>query len=559
MPNWLKGSYQVKLLSVLNLLNPFLYYYKYSYKHRTGDPYKQITKLVNHSPYKKKELKKKVLVVPFRVSSVSNLFEGNCSLILQARGYSVDALMCGQSVDYCEQIDFSLNKNLRCNLCFYEQQKFIDAFGVNGVFIKNYLSANEKSDIKKEIAALDLYKLDNDFTFKGVPIYRSLSSAMQLFLKSATFSAQENAKELTGFLETIFTIIVALDNYFNQNKVEFVLLSHGVYSTWGTVQEFCLTRGIKFVTWGREYHGAGVIAAHNASYLSEPLHECTSGWINKQLSERQRSQIIEYLQAKVGIGEKSFDYVSYYSDNAKIASREEIYRQLGIKSNKPIVALLSSIPWDGQTFRPNIFFDDINAWVYETIDWFAKRNDCLLVIRAHPAEKHADGGNGGGLWEVLEERYGSVLPENVIFLPPESPIRSISLASNSCAALLYGSTIGYETTFLKIPTILASEFFYTNKEITFDPKTKADYFALIESSIHGNLQVDNDRFERLLQYAYHYQFRRIMPETLIDLKGLNFIKYKHQELPSLINDKVINMFVDKCLTGEKFYFDECYE
>ncbi|KTC91652.1 hypothetical protein OQJ18_11555 [Fluoribacter dumoffii] len=549
----------MKFLKVLNVLNPLLYYYKYSYRHRfPSDPYKQITKLTQNFQ-KKEELKKKVLIVPFRVSPVSNLFEGNCSLILKSRGYHVDALMCGQSVGYCDQIDFSLSKNLRCNLCFYEQQKFIKAYGVQGIFIEKYVSSDEKKRIRDEIETMNLNEINEHFSYKGVPVYRSLSSAVMLYFKSADFSLQDNTKELKGFLETIFLIITALENYFSENKVEFVLLSHGVYSTWGTVQEYCLSRGIKFVTWGREYHGAGVIAAHNASYLSEPLHESPSEWINKPLSAKQRAEITEYLQAKVGIGGKRFDYVSYYADSQKSVSKEEIYSQLNIKSDKPIVALLSSIPWDGQTFRPNIFFDDINAWVYETIDWFAKRNDCILIIRAHPAEKHADGGNGGGLFEVLEKRYGSVLPENIIFVPPESKIRSISIASISCAALLYGSTIGYETTFLKIPTILASEFFYTNKGITFDPKTKEDYFALITAAIEGNLQVDAERFERLLQYAYHYQFRRIMPETLMDLNGLNFIKYKYTELKDFVNDEVINKFIDKCITGEKFYFDDCYD
>jgi hypothetical protein len=548
----------VKLLKILNVLNPLLYYYKYYYKHSIKlDPYNEARRLTENLSVKKEHESKKVLIVPYRVSPGSNLFEGNCAIVLQSRGYHVDALMCGQAITHCEQIDFSISKKLRCNLCFYEQQKFVAAFGVGSVFINQYVSLEEKRAITEEIKRLDLNNL-KDLTYKGVPVYRPLSSAMLLYLKSATFCTTKHSNELKGFIETIFITIQALDHYFSKNEVEFVLLSHGVYSTWGTVLEYCLAREIKCVTWGREYHGAGIIASHNASYLREPLYECTSNWINKTLTERQRALITEYLQAKVGMTKKSFDYVNYYS-NDNYFSAETFYTEQNLDPEKPIVALLTSIAWDGQTFRPNIFFDDINAWVFETIDWFSKRDDCNLVIRVHPAEKHADGGNGEGFIDVLTKRYGNSLAQNIVVLPPASKIKSINLASISCAVLLYGSTIGYETTFLKIPTILASEFFYTNKEITFDPKTKEDYFALICNAIKGNLAVDEERHERLLQYAFHYQFRRIMPETLMNLKGLTFSGYKHQDLQSFVGDKTINRFIDNCLTGEKFYFDEFYE
>ncbi|CEK10230.1 hypothetical protein [Legionella hackeliae] len=546
----------MKFFRLLNVLNPILYRYKYTYRHNfPADPYQEMGKMIKNTRNKNEQSTKKVLIVPFRVLPGSNLFEGNCAVVLQSRGYQVDALMCGQAVSYCEQIDFSLSKPLRCNLCFHEQKKFIEAFGVNGVFVNQFLSTKERDEIDNEVELVDLNNLKN-ISYRGVPIHRPLSSALQLYFKKAIVSPQENAKELKGFLQTIFITIRALENYFKQNDVEFVLLSHGVYSTWGTVHEFCLAHSIKFVTWGREYHGAGVIAAHNASYLSEPMQECMSNWVNKLLSENQRSQIIDYLQAKIGLNNKSYDYVDYNIDNKGLQSREELYEKLGLDSEKTIVAMFPSIPWDGQTFRPNIFFDSIDSWIYETIDWFANQDDAILVIRAHPAEKRS---NGDGLLDLLDKRYGEHLPKNIILVPPESKITSISIASISSAALLYGSTIGYQTVFLRIPTILASKFFYTNKEITFDPQTKDEYFALITDAIHGNLSVDDARFERLLQYAYHYQFRRIMPETIMNLKGLNFSGYKYSELEELVKDSVINKFIDCCLTGERFYFDECYE
>lgn len=544
-------------LKVLNILNPLLYHYKYNFKHCFPfDPYKQIKKIIQKKG-SLKETEKKVLMVPFRMAD-SNLFEGNCSIILKSRGYTVDALLCGQAVTHCEQIDFSLNKNLRCNLCFYEQQKFISSFDLNGVFIHQYVSQRERKEIKQELDRLDLSDLKT-YALRGIPIYRALTSSIQLHFKRATFCPRKDETVIKGYLNTIFTTIYALDNYFSKNTVEFILLSHGVYSSWGTVLEYCLHRSLKCVTWGREYNGAGIIAAHNASYLSEPMYELNSKWDHEKLTEKQREQIVDYLEAKIGINAKKYDFVDYNAHIKKLLPKKEIYEHLNLNIEKKIVALFPNIPWDGQTFRPNLIFNDINSWVCETVDWFIKRSDCILVIRAHPAEKYSKEGSGR-LLEILEARYGKDFSfENIVFIPADSNITSVSVASISCAALLYGSTIGYETTFLRVPTVLASEFFYSNKEISFDAKTKDEYFSLIDTAIAGQLHVDNGRYERLLQYAFHYQFRRVMPETVMNLTGLNFAGYKYNDVKELVNDPVINKFIDLCITGEKFYFDEFYE
>ena len=545
------------IIKLFNFLAPLIYIYRYKFKNKQQqDPYKQTT-LIFKNLSKTNQLHKKILMVPFRVASGSNLFEGNCSIIFQERGYEVDYLLCGQSVNYCEEIDSSRKKLFRCNLCFYEQKKFITSFKGNPIFVNQYITKDEYTSIKKEIETIDLNNIKN-YLYLNVSIYKPLLSAVQLYLKQSSFCLKTHEKIIKGYLETIFITIKAMDNYFIKNTVELVCLSHGVYSTWGAVQEYCLSRSIKFVTYGREYNGAGIIAAHNDSYLNEPMYEKNSSWDHHPLTIEQKDKITDYLLAKIGLHKKAYDFISYNSESNIFFKKDELYQRLQIDVNKKIIALFPNIPWDGQTYRPALIFENINAWIYETIEWMSKKEDCVLVIRTHPAEKYMIN-TAGGIKDVLEGKYGNnSLPDYIKLIPADSDIRSIAIAQHSLGALLYGSTIGYETTFLKVPTILASKFFYSDKEITFDPKTKEEYFSFINKVISGELIVDNARYERLLQYAYHYNFRRIMPETLMNLKGLSFVSYKKLDYQSFIDDKVINKFIDKCLSGEKFYFDECY-
>ena len=174
---------------------------------------------------------------------------------------------------------------------------------------------------------------------------------MQLHHKTGEVSHVKYKDSFIGYIKTIIKTIVALDKYFRNNSVDFVIFSHGVYSTWGTILEYCLTNKIRFVTWGREYNGAGIIAAHNESYLSEPLYEQNSVWNKLPLTPEQRKLAVSYLESKVGIKENKLDYVSYHGSTKRILPADEVRAALNI-GNATVIGLFPNIPWDGQTFRP---------------------------------------------------------------------------------------------------------------------------------------------------------------------------------------------------------------
>lgn len=534
----------------MKLLSKFLFNYRLK-GHK--NPYKTLKKFSPKNDYS--SVSGRVLIVPYRVNSVSNLFEGNVAALLKNKGFIVDALLCGGAVKYCDNLDSTNKSYLRCQLCIYEQNEFSDTFKVNSLYVDNLIDSEELNEIKLFSNNLD-FSQSSFFNFRGVNFKRSLMSALQLYYKTAEIDVKKYRNSYIGFTETICKNIVALDKYFSKHTVDFVLLSHGVYSTWGTVQEYCQAKNIKFVTWGREYNGAGIIAAHNDSYLSEPMYESDSVWDAQALSFTQRQLAISYLESKTGIRNDIKDYVNYHKGTKRILPAEVTKKTLGL-NEEIVIGLFPNIPWDGQAFRPQKIFKDINEWIFETIKFFRTKKNTKLIIRSHPAEL----GNescGETMAQVIMRHFGSNLPANVIILPPDSPISSLSVASISNGCILYGSTVGYETMFIRKPTILASDFFYSNKDITFDPKSESEYFQYIEEAIEGRLVVDEGRFERLLQYTYHYQYRRIMPEKTIKLDGLYFSDVVSNNIDDFFNEPTLNKFIECCLTGKKFYFDEFY-
>ena len=443
------------------------------------DPYSEFKKIrVNGELNDSSDTNKnKVLIVPYRVNGISNLFEGNLAAVLKSKGFEVDTLLCGGKISHCDHIDGYRLKWPRCKMCVYEQRAFVEAFSVGSFYVSDNVSEKGQGEIEAAINAVDVNRIA-DLTFRAVPIEKPLIAAIQLYKKSTVIDPLKDKAIINGFLRTIFSTIIALDKYFQVNEVDFVLLSHGVYSTWGTVLEYCLKHNINCVTWGREYNGAGIKASHNDSYLNEPMYEKNSVWDKAKLTSKQRKLALDYLNAKIGLLAESRDYVNYHQGNARILPESVIREKLCLKDEDKIIGLFPNIPWDGQTFRPAKIFENINAWVFETIEHFLNKEDVVLIIRSHPAELHDDGGDGEIIRDVITSYFGR-LPPNIIVLPADSEISSLSVASISYGCVLYGSTVGYETTHIRTPTILASDFFYSNKDISFDPQSKAEYFDLI--------------------------------------------------------------------------------
>ena len=50
-----------------------------------------------------------------------------------------------------------------------------------------------------------------------------------------------------------------------------------------------------------------------------------------------------------------------------------------------------------------------------------------------------------------------------------------------------------------------------------------------------------------------------MPETLMELDGILFSGYKPKNNQEFTQDPAIDKFIEYCLSGENFYFEEFYE
>ena len=59
-----------------------------------------------------------------------------------------------------------------------------------------------------------------------------------------------------------------------------------------------------------------------------------------------------------------------------------------------------------------------------------------------------------------------------------------------------------------------------------------------------------------LKYAYHYLFRRNMPEEIIDFgDDMSFENFKISSIKQLDKARGFNSFIQKFLNGDDYYFE----
>jgi hypothetical protein len=238
--------------------------------------------------------------------------------------------------------------------------------------------------------------------------------------------------------------------------------------------------------------------------MSEP----TTLWEQLPLTPAFDHKITDYLESR---HRGSKDWISF--NRAPEENLEQIRRQHQLDPHKPAVALLTNVVWDAQLHYPTNIFPTMIDWVFKTIAYFAKRPDLQLIIRIHPAERKGTIPSRQPMAAEIVRAFPS-LPSNVHVIGPEDPTSTYVVTSICNATIIYGTKTGVELVTTGLPTIVAGEAWIKHKGLTHDPKTAADYYALLDTLPFAQ-RLPATMIERANRYAYHFFFRRMIPVRAI--------------------------------------------
>jgi len=537
---------------ITNLIAPILKNYRYRNK---PDPFEEFQNLKKNEDLPKAN-KGNVLILPIRVAPVSNLFEGVYGYALKLRGYDVHALYCGQNIEKCDNQTILKDNPFNCSLCYYEQKRFIDTFNLIPHYYSTTLDERDREKFNKFIGMKTSSEL-LELIYDGMMLGNQIKMAVIRYLLSSKIDLIKHEKIIKEYaLSTILSYEVT-KKLIKDLKPKFVLLSHGVYSTWGGAIEACKKEKSKVIVWGRGYVKGNVIADFNDSYIFESANEPSSLWENLNLSSGQKEQISNYFKDKRNPS-KTSDYVTYY--NNKESGNSLDYAKYPFLRNKERIkfGLFPNIPWDGTTFSASKEFPTLNKFLKETIDWFLNNKEYDLIIRAHPAEVADKYNLSQERIKDLIDKLLPVLPDNIFYIKPDDKLTSYNVSDICDVNLFFASTMALEFAFDGKIVIQTGQSMISNKGFIFEPKTVNEYRKLLNKAANKKLIMTDEMKERVEKYAYHWIYKRHIPENTYDHKALTFTKYNLNSSMDLApgKNKVVDWFIDRCEDGKPFIWEE---
>lgn len=505
-----------------------------SIKNHKFNPYRGYCKKKNT----KVEATKGNILITIINGAYGHTFEGLYARKAMLQGNDVYILRCGDYLKHCDVINAELKyKFLRCEICQAQQKEFINAFGGHDCIYKKYVNSEDMKIIENEINNFFTTGIDESHYFRKVSINQILYSALQRYYLIAQPIVKDD--EITrDFLYAIISTLVVMEKLCKEIRPKYVLSSHGTYSTWGAVVEYCKANNIYVITHGQNYNHCGIEFTYDDSYLTGVLNDKENKWNSKELSERERANVIRFLNERLGIIKDDKVAFDYNKNNKNHYTKEELCKKLGINPTKKIIGMFPNIPWDGQVTGGSTVFSHFKDWLKYTVDYFANKDDSVLVIRSHPAEiLTGDAAGHETTASMLSELY-SKLPNNVVIIEPRSEINSYTLGENSDFGITYSSTVSLELTYLGIPVILCGCPPFKDKNVVYDIASADEYKYLLDQGRKGLLVVDDDRKERLFRYLHYFFFMRTMPQTLVDIHDTVPQKYLFKNEDELNHDEV---------------------
>ena len=400
------------------------------------------------------------------------------------------------------------------------------------------------------------HMLENQCYIKGgLDLSEYIESSLIRFFKTTADSLEEEERLNLYRKQFVYNALLSLyiaDKIYRSVNPARVVMSHGIYSTWGPIYAFFKSNEVEVVTYDFDgFSASGVNLSQNGLVASRDedgaFEELVDSLLKNNSIEKNVNELM--IKRKKGLSADRIIQKVNYHDNEIC----HFIRQRTI--DKPTFALFTNVLWDASIINANKVFSNQESWIYETIDFFLL-SDNNLVIRLHPSEAVFMKPRVSVLDNLVqyfikherplkEEIKGIFRSENIFVIAPGASVSSYELFGLIDCGLVYNGTIGLELAFEEKPVIVAGKAPYSEKGIFADIESKVEYFSIIKDYTNPLYKWDR---ERLVCFIYFYFY--IYSSQIFFIKSVREQKFKY--LPSLnevlddpIFSRISDIFINK--------------
>ena len=480
-------------------------------------------------------------------------FESFLAIKLREYGAKVSVVIDGNILKHHDEVQyegFVKDNNLK-----FPKIKICNNFLKKLSLYKEYSEfINEKELVDISSMAESLIKRKNYF-YKNINLKPYIDASLVRFYQSAAgFTGKDSNYNK---IERIFTENAILSALIASKVEEFlhpdiIITSHGIYSTWGPFYEYFKQKNKKVITYDfSNYTNNGV----NFSKRGLVANGCDDGFFNEYKNK-----------IDITVAEKSIRDIFYKRFKGKSADLtlygnftedDNLLRKIkNIASRKKVFVLFPNILWDVSLTDVNNIFNSPIEWLTETIKFFEKEENKLLVIRDHPAgasfmKTRID------IREIVKSEFGKDVRDikNFILIPSNNSIKSYSLFPIIKAGIVYNGTIGLEMMYKKIPVLIAGKAPYSFKGFTMDFETKEEYFQIF-NKVEKIFEFQEKNRDTLIKFVFYNFVLNEIPLSFYNKKK-RWTPKLDMDPKSILRDKNLKYIAETILEKHDF-FQEWY-
>lgn len=454
----------------------------------------------------------RAIVFAVRYHYIGTAVEVVLAHALRLRGVRTEVMLCDGAMPACDHRDIDRDTPEACRDCARRSRALVEAAGLPVRFLSEFAGPERRTALERRVADIPRSALV-DAEYLGVGAGKiALASTLRYFLRGR-LETPEHFGQFRKFLVSAMLMAEIGRGALEALRPEALLVSHGIYVTWGVMADLARNAGVRTTVWGYGYRRNSILVSQGETYHRDLLTEPESHWRDRPFPDAERERVETYLRSRVNGG---LDWI-HYAPNPEV-DRDAVRRALSLDPDRPAFGLFTNLCWDAAVLFRGAAFPDMYAWLVETVRWALDRPELQLAIRCHPAEVRRRSETREKAADVLRAAFPE-LPDRIKIVPPESDLSTYTLSEWMDLNLVYSSKVGMEFAARGLSVVTAGEAFYREKGFTDDPPDPAAYFDRLGRAGRRE-RISGDRRERCLRYAHHYFFRRHVTVDYFDDHGM---------------------------------------
>jgi len=411
--------------------------------------------------------------------------------MLQARGHRVTHVVCDQALPACETKKSKTTDDWDrlCGRCWSLGRHLSTSYGLDVLPVSQLVSDQQPSDSEEgTLGPIIEASLLKHFMVGSLEYQPDIGERKNAYRESAQKSVDVGRS------------IQALEP-------DRVVMSHGIYSTWGPAREFLLENDIPVITYGKGKKRQTIKFNWTTSADWWDVSDEWEKVNDTPLTADQTTAIDTYLDSRRNHTNDTLVY-----NFAEEEAVEKTKSRLGLSSDKPTFTAFTNVLWDAASAQREIAFENPIKWILETIAWFGQHPNKQLIVKIHPAEVVI--GTNQPFDRIISEKIGK-LPDNVRLIKPDEKVNSWSIIKVTDLGLVHTSTVGMELPLEGVPCAVVSKTHFRDRGFTIDVESKDEYFELLEN-FDSSSAAQTDMVDFAKRYAYLLFERYQLPFKFFD-------------------------------------------